>query len=69
MAIADAFVVLQRSDGSKVACQVTRILFFIKAEHGCVLTFGGGTQLNVKETFEEIGVLVGAASLPAPVAA
>ena len=56
----NAFVVLNRSDGSKVAVQLATLLFFTKAQHGCVLNFGAGTQVNVKESFEELLALLGA---------
>ncbi|WP_343345264.1 hypothetical protein WJT74_12015 [Sphingomicrobium sp. XHP0239] len=54
-----AFVVLNRSDGSKVACQLKTLMFFTKAPHGCVLNFGGATQINVKEDFDDLLALVG----------
>ena len=59
MADKDDFVVLNRSDGSKVAVQLSTILFFTKASHGSVLNFGGSTQVNVKEEFEELLEKVG----------
>ena len=55
-----AFVVLNRSDGSKVAVQLSTLLFFTKAQHGCVLNFGASTQVNIKEDFDELLALVGA---------
>ena len=55
------FVTLNRSDGSKVACQLGTLLFFTKASHGCVLNFGGATQVNVKEEFEELLAMVNSA--------
>lgn len=55
----EKFIVLNRSDGSKVAVQLDTILFFTKAHHGCVLNFGASTQVNIKESFEELLELVG----------
>ncbi|WP_265529635.1 hypothetical protein [Sphingomicrobium marinum] len=60
MADQSDFVILNRSDGSKVAVQLSTVLFFTKAPHGCVLNFGGSTQVNVKEDFEELLEKVGA---------
>lgn len=54
MADKQSFVVLNRSDGSKVAVQLDTVLFFTKAPHGCVLNFGANTQVNVKEEFDEL---------------
>lgn len=48
------FVILDRSDGSKVAVQLDTVLFFTKAPHGCVLNFGANTQVNVKQDFDEL---------------
>lgn len=59
MADQSDFVILNRSDGSKVAVQLSTVLFFTKAPHGCVLNFGGSTQVNVKEDFEELLAKVG----------
>ena len=55
----EKFIVLTRSDGSKVAVQLDTILFFTKAHHGCVLNFGASTQVNIKESFEELLQLTG----------
>ncbi|WP_260483590.1 hypothetical protein [Sphingomicrobium flavum] len=55
----EKFIVLTRSDGSKVAVQLETILFFTKAHHGCVLNFGASTQVNIKESFEELLQLTG----------
>lgn len=54
MASAGEFVLFQRSDGSRVACQLSRILFVAKGDHGSVLHFGGGTQLNIRDDFDEV---------------
>ena len=54
MADKQSFVVLTRSDGSKVAVQLETVMFFTKAQHGCVLNFGGSTQVNIKEEFEDL---------------
>ena len=48
------FVKFQRGDGSTVACQMSRILYIAKGDHGTVINFGSGTQLNVREDFEEV---------------
>ena len=55
----EKFIVLTRSDGSKVAVQLDTILFFTKAHHGCVLNFGASTQVTIKESFEELLQLTG----------
>lgn len=51
---ASKFVMFRRGDGSQVACQAARILFVSKGDHGTVLNFGGATQLNVREDFDEV---------------
>jgi hypothetical protein len=51
---ASKFVMFQRGDGSTVACQAARILFVSRGDHGTVINFGGATQLNVREQFEEV---------------
>ena len=48
------FVIFQRSDGSSVACQSPKILFVAKGETGTVLNFGGSTQVNVREDFDDV---------------
>ena len=61
MADKQSFVVLTRSDGSKVAVQLDTVLFFTKAQHGCVLNFGASTQVNIKEDFDELLEIVNGA--------
>lgn len=46
------FVLFQRSDGSQVAGQISNIIYAAKGDHGAVLNFGGGIQVNVREDFE-----------------
>lgn len=48
------FKQFQRGDGSPVACQVSRVLYVAKGDHGAILHFGGGTQLNIRHGFEEV---------------
>lgn len=48
------FVKFQRGDGSTVACQTANILFVARGDHGSILNFGGGTQLNVREEFDDV---------------
>ncbi|WP_394729067.1 hypothetical protein [Altererythrobacter sp. GH1-8] len=51
---AGRFVQFRRSDGSLVACQVSRVLYVAKGDHGAILQFGSGTQLNLRNSFEEV---------------
>lgn len=51
---AGRFVQFQRGDGSLVACQVSRVLYVAKGDHGAILQFGNGTQLNLRNSFEEV---------------
>lgn len=51
---AGRFVQFRRSDGSGVACQVSRVLYVAKGEHGAILQFGNGAQLNLRNSFEEV---------------
>ena len=51
---AGRFVQFRRGDGSLVACQISRVLYVSKGDHGAVLQFGNGTQLNLRNTFEEV---------------
>jgi hypothetical protein len=53
------FKIFQRGDGSQVAVQVSRILYVAKGDHGSILNFGAGTQLNVRQPFEEVVALLG----------
>ena len=48
------FVIFQRSDGSSIACQRSKILYVAKGETGMVLNFGGGTQVNVRKDFDGV---------------
>lgn len=60
MADSKQFILLQRGDGSKVACQLSRVLYVTKGDRGATLHFGGSTQLNVQESFDEVlGMLPG----------
>ena len=59
MAESGGFKIFQRGDGSQVAVQVSRILYVAKGDHGAVLNFGAGTQLNVRLPFEEVVALLG----------
>jgi hypothetical protein len=54
----DRFVVFERSHGSKVACQVSRIQFLANGENGAVLHFGGSSQVNVSQSFDEVLALL-----------
>ena len=47
------FVVFERCHGSKVACQVSHIHFLANGENGSVLHFGGSSQINVSQSFDE----------------
>jgi len=55
---AGRFVQFRRSDGSLVACQISRVLYVAKGDHGAILQFGNGTQLNLRNTFEEVMFLL-----------
>lgn len=48
------FVLFERSNGSKVACQVSGIHFISIGEHGSILHFGGDSQVNVRMSFDEV---------------
>lgn len=48
------FVTLQRGDGSTVACQIASVLYVAKGDHGTILNFGAGTQVNVCDDFEVV---------------
>lgn len=54
----DKFVTLDRTNGSKVACQLSRVDFVAVGESGAILHFGGGSQLNVGQSFEEVLALL-----------
>jgi hypothetical protein len=56
------FVRFQRGDGSTVACQAINVLYVSQGDHGTVLNFGAGTQLNVREDFEDVLRKLGAES-------
>jgi hypothetical protein len=58
MSQAGKFVIFQRGDGSKVAVQVANIIFLARGDHGTVLNFGGGTQVVVREEFDEVFALL-----------
>lgn len=57
------FAIFQRSDGTRVACQLSTILFVTKGDSGAVLHFGAGTQLNLREEFDDVVAMLGAKSL------
>lgn len=59
MSDASEFVIFQRGDGSPVACQMSRILFVTRGDHGAVLNFGSGTVVNVRTPFEEVLAMLG----------
>ena len=59
------FIVFQRGDGSRVACQLSRVLFVAKGDHGSVLHFGSGTQLNIRDDFDSVLGRLGVAQ-PSP---
>jgi hypothetical protein len=48
------FRLFERRDGSKVACQVDRVLYVTKGEYGATLHFDGGSQVNVTESFDQV---------------
>ena len=52
------FQMFSRTDGSKVACRISQVLYIGKGEHGSVLHFGSGTQVNVHEPFEDVVALL-----------
>ncbi|MFW2350563.1 hypothetical protein [Qipengyuania sp.] len=54
MAERQKFVIFQRGDGSEVACQIANILYVAKGDHATVLNFGSGTQVNVRQDFDEV---------------
>lgn len=55
------FVMFQRSDGTRVACQLSTVLFVTQGDRGSVLHFGGGTQLNLQDEFEDVLARLGVA--------
>lgn len=57
----ETFTEFQRGDGSPVVCQLSRVLFVARGDHGAVLHFGGGTQINLRNSFEEVMAAIGAA--------
>ena len=60
MANGEKFVLFERSNGSKVACQVAQIHFLAKGDGGSVLHFGGSSQVNVSQSFDEVLALLNA---------
>lgn len=54
----ERFVLFERSNGSMVACQVSRIHFLAKGDDGSVLHFGGNSQVNVNQSFDEVLALL-----------
>ncbi|AKM08765.1 hypothetical protein AB433_00110 [Croceicoccus naphthovorans] len=48
------FVLFQRGDSSQVACQISRILYVSTGDHGAILHFGGNSQVNVQQSFDEV---------------
>jgi hypothetical protein len=66
MSASSKFVMFQRGDGSIVACQTDRILFVSRGDHGTVINFGGATQLNVREEFDDVIAKLDGCAQPAP---
>jgi hypothetical protein len=57
------FVMFNRTNGSQVACRISQVLYVGRgAETGSILHFGGDTQVNVHESFEEVIALLSAKS-------
>ena len=54
----DRFVTLDRTNGSKVACQVGNIGFLAEGDDGSVLHFAGSSQVNVSQSFAEVLALL-----------
>jgi hypothetical protein len=54
MAQSKRFVTLQRGDGSTVACQIASVLYVAQGDHGTILNFGAGTQVNVRDDFDAV---------------
>lgn len=54
----DRFVILDRTNGSKVACQVSSIHFLSNGHSGAILHFGGNSQVNVSQSFDEVLALI-----------
>jgi hypothetical protein len=48
------FKLFRRGDGSKVACQIDRVLYVTRGDYGATLHFGGSAQVNVQEEFDEV---------------
>ncbi|WP_218916899.1 hypothetical protein [Croceicoccus naphthovorans] len=47
-------MLFQRGDSSQVACQISRILYVSTGDHGAILHFGGNSQVNVQQSFDEV---------------
>jgi hypothetical protein len=54
----ERFVLFERSNGSKVACQVSAIHFIATGEHGAILHFGSDSQVNVRQSFDVVLALL-----------
>lgn len=48
------FRLFRRGDGSKVACQIDKVIFVTRGDHGATLHFGGNAQVNVQEDFDQV---------------
>lgn len=60
MAEQKKFVTFQRGDGSEVACQIANILYVARGDHATILNFGSGTQVNVRQDFDEVLAIINA---------
>lgn len=58
MADPKKFVLLQRGDSSQVACQISRVLYVTNGDRGATLHFGGNSQVNVQQSFDEVLALL-----------
>ena len=52
------FVILDRTNGSRVACQVSSIDFLAEGDSGSILHFTGSSQVNVNQDLDEVLALV-----------
>ena len=50
----DRLVILDRTDGSKIACRLSSIHLLAERGNGSVLHFGSSFQVNVSQSFDEI---------------
>ncbi len=54
----DRFTLFKRGNSSKVACQLANIHFLAEGENGAILHFGGNSQVNVSQSFDEVLALL-----------